>query len=332
MSLRQIGSNPAAGHVLSTEELGSHQWLDAACNLFPGLSIDCVSDHVRTAWLGAKPYTDAQVLEIASDSPMHVVCNRAPAAYSDRYCLAMLLDGPCRSRHAGRDDIGEAGDLMLFDTARSFDSVFPEDYHVLMWNLPREALAPMLSEPDRSIGVRIPGSAGPGAILGAYLRALLTEGSQCDPVTQQGLLTHLCGLVGLTLGASPMARESRRETQRAVRRQQILTYIERHWRDPSLSAANAARDLRMSPRWLHALLEEGEISFAAWVAQRRLEECKRLLSNPAYDCLSVADIAFRCGFNSLSTFNRRFRARYGMTPRDLRRSLATSPPGQRLGS
>jgi AraC-like DNA-binding protein len=319
MSQRQTESSPAAGHVLSTDEMGSHEWLDAACNLFPGLSIDCVSNHVRTAWLGARSYTNAQILEISSSSSMRVVCDRAPAAYSDRYCLAMLVDGRCRSQHAGRDEIGETGDLMLFDSAWSFDSVFPEDYHVLMWNLPREALAPMLAEPDRSIGVRIPGSVGPGAILGAYLRALLTEGPKCDPITQDGLFTHLYGLVGLTLGASPVARESSRETRRAVRRQQILTYIERHLGDPRLSAARAARDLRMSPRWLHALLEEGGISFGAWVSRRRLEECERLLTNPAYDCLSIADIAFRWGFNSLSTFNRRFRAQYGMTPRARRR-------------
>ena len=319
MSDGHSGSRQRARHVLSAEELGADQWLDLACGTFPGLSIDCVREQLHTAWLGASSFADAQVMEVFCTSRTRVVGSLSPAPSGDGYSLGMLLAGDCRSRHAGREDVWTAGDLVLFDTARPFDAVHPASFHVLMWNMPREALAPMLAAPDHSIGVRIAGSAGPGAILGNYVRALLAEGSRCDSITQRGLLTHLFGLVGLTLGAGRAARESRRETLRAVRRQQILTYIESHLGDPRLSAERVALALHMSPRWLHALLEDGEISFAAWVTRRRLEECGRLLRDPASGHLSVADIAFRWGFNHLSTFNRRFRAQYRMAPRDVRR-------------
>ena len=76
----------------------------------------------------------------------------------------------------------------------------------------------------------------------------------------------------------------------------------------------------MSRRWLHALFEEVGGGFAAWVTRRRIERTRELLEDPTYDHMSVAEIAFLEGFASLSTFNRRFRAHYGMTPRDVRRT------------
>jgi AraC-like DNA-binding protein len=51
------------------------------------------------------------------------------------------------------------------------------------------------------------------------------------------------------------------------------------------------------------------------------------LDDPAHDHLSIAAIAFLSGFNDLSTFNRRFRTHYGMSPRDARRVRAPAGEG-----
>jgi AraC-like DNA-binding protein len=51
------------------------------------------------------------------------------------------------------------------------------------------------------------------------------------------------------------------------------------------------------------------------------------LDDPAHDHLSIAAIAFLSGFNDLSTFNRRFRTHYGMSPRDARRVRALAGEG-----
>jgi transcriptional regulator GlxA family with amidase domain len=37
---------------------------------------------------------------------------------------------------------------------------------------------------------------------------------------------------------------------------------------------------------------------------------------------AIAEIAFSCGFTNLANFNRRFRARYGLTPSRYRRQFA----------
>lgn len=54
---------------------------------------------------------------------------------------------------------------------------------------------------------------------------------------------------------------------------------------------------------------------AKFISAMRLEEAKRLLLNSN---LSITDICFEVGYNSLSTFTRRFTQRVGLGPREFR--------------
>ena len=71
-------------------------------------------------------------------------------------------------------------------------------------------------------------------------------------------------------------------------------------------------------RHLHLLFEPTGISFAHYVAQRRLLQCRAALTSPTGVARSVADIAFGWGFNSLATFYRVFEREFGMPPTALR--------------
>src|SRR5215510_12362506 len=54
---------------------------------------------------------------------------------------------------------------------------------------------------------------------------------------------------------------------------------------------------------------------AKFISAMRLDEAKRLLLNTH---LSITDICFEVGYNSLSTFTRRFTQRVGLGPREFR--------------
>ena len=55
-------------------------------------------------------------------------------------------------------------------------------------------------------------------------------------------------------------------------------------------------------------------SFADELATARLDAALVRLAGPAH----ISDIAFALGFNDLSAFNRRFKARFGHTPHEER--------------
>ena len=43
--------------------------------------------------------------------------------------------------------------------------------------------------------------------------------------------------------------------------------------------------------------------------------------------MSIIDIAFACGFESLATFYRAFKSEYGMTASEMREAIRQDPPG-----
>jgi AraC-like DNA-binding protein len=77
--------------------------------------------------------------------------------------------------------------------------------------------------------------------------------------------------------------------------------------------------MKISVRQLHLLFEPTATSFAEHEPGRRLEECRAILESPSSRARSVTDIAYARGFNSLASFYRAFRQRFGVSPGMVRR-------------
>lgn len=105
---------------------------------------------------------------------------------------------------------------------------------------------------------------------------------------------------------------------RAARRAEILRIIEHRSTDPNLSALTVAKELGITPRYVHFLLEKTGKSFTHHVLGRRLDTAAALLREPNWRSSKIADIAAEAGFTDLSYFNRAFRRHFGATPSDIR--------------
>lgn len=297
-------------------------WREAVSMVLPSLSVDYATAEPPCARLESRPFADARINRFIDNTrACRVVHTPSRVSWPDAYLLVLQCAGAGRYRHTGCDLYVEDGDLALLDMSQRFELTFPDRHHELVWVLPRPTLAPLLARAER-VGVSFPGSDGLGALLAGSMRVLAENAGTLDAGSQRILRIHLCNLAALTVGATRPVEEVGRKTYRFARRQEILAYVEAHLGESDLSADKAARDLNMSTRWLHALFSEDGTSFAAWVARRRIEECQRLLEDPRHDHLSISAIAFRCGFNDLSTFYRRFRTHYGLTPSDVRQGRA----------
>ena len=116
---------------------------------------------------------------------------------------------------------------------------------------------------------------------------------------------------------------------RAARLQAVRQDIAAHFSQTGFSVADVARRQGVSPRYLQMLLAEAGQSFSTLVQEARLDLARRLLANPRRDATPISDVAMSVGFGDLSHFNRSFRRRFGMTPREARGEGVTS---QRLRS
>ena len=93
--------------------------------------------------------------------------------------------------------------------------------------------------------------------------------------------------------------------------------------DPELTPAKVAAKAGVSVRTLHRVFQASGETFWSWIRDRRLERCYAELTAPTLSKRSITEVAFRWGFNELTTFDRNFRKRYGASPRNVR-SLAHS--------
>ncbi|MEU4270678.1 AraC family transcriptional regulator [Streptomyces sp. NPDC026092] len=156
----------------------------------------------------------------------------------------------------------------------------------------------------------------------AHLRALRRDpgGLEKDPGAA-AVGTATTDLVRALLTSAAHDAEDRRV--RAVMNDslthRIMAYTRSHLTDPDLSPDRIAHAHAISRRQLYAVLGRAGISLGQWVISERLEAACRLLTSPRHAGLPVSAVAARCGFTSPSHFTRRFRAAYGVTPREWRR-------------
>ncbi|MCW0199445.1 helix-turn-helix transcriptional regulator [Sphingopyxis sp.] len=88
--------------------------------------------------------------------------------------------------------------------------------------------------------------------------------------------------------------------------------------DPALTPADAAADLRCSVSMLHKTCARYNITFGRLLLHMRLSRAKVVLGNSD---LSIAEVAYLCGFNEHSHFSKCFKEMFGLSPKDYRLGL-----------
>ena len=100
-----------------------------------------------------------------------------------------------------------------------------------------------------------------------------------------------------------------------VRIWKARSFIEQHWAK-ELSLGKVARATNTSPNYFSEKFKEATgTTFVKYVARMRFEKAAALLRDAD---LRVSEIAFACGFQSLSQFNRTFKRLAGKSPTEYR--------------
>lgn len=94
-----------------------------------------------------------------------------------------------------------------------------------------------------------------------------------------------------------------------------LMEIKKPFTKNDLLINDLASEFNVHPNYLSQVINEKEgRNFYEFVNHYRLEEFKRLIAIPKNQQLTLLSLAFECGFNSKSSFNRYFKKSTGQTP------------------
>ncbi|KFC19275.1 helix-turn-helix domain-containing protein [Chryseobacterium sp. FH1] len=103
--------------------------------------------------------------------------------------------------------------------------------------------------------------------------------------------------------------------------EQLLAYMtkEKPYLDESLSLTKLSSLINISTNQLSQIINQTlNTNFYQFVNSYRVEEVKEKLKEPKYSHYSILGVAYECGFNTKSTFNKIFKEQTGMTPSEYR--------------
>jgi len=177
-------------------------------------------------------------------------------------------------------------------------------------HLPMTTLRAMVPDVENLVGRGLE----PGGALSLAMdySNLLLQHPEAVEEAGVAIANHVLDLAALGLGArGELAAEARRGGLRAVRLKAVLTILGQRFAEPDFSAQKLAAAAGLSERYVNELLYEAGASFTLRLNELRMRKAAELLGQRDG---RISDIAFECGFNDLSYFNRCFRRRFGLTP------------------
>lgn len=230
----------------------------------------------------------------------------------DTVCLMVKSGGQMALRQGRHEAVPDVGDGVLLVYRQPSQLRFEEATYLSV-RVPLHALA-MLVDVEAAGGRRIPRDTAALVLLRRYVASLPDR--LADPVLGNVVVNHVYDLMALAIGAAGEGREiARSRGVRAARLEAIKADLTH---DSALAIDEIARRQGVTPRYVQILFEQQGTTFGEFVTERKLDSARAMLRSPRYASWSIAGIAFEAGFGDLSHFNRRFRRRFGTTPREFR--------------
>lgn len=241
-----------------------------------------------------------------------------------RWALSLLLTGEWVVSEDRAEQRFRPGDLVLWDLARPMALASATPVRALSFRIPPEVLGPRAEGRLITGATVLPTGGGLGALVFSYVRGLtgLPDGLRPDVAVGLGvstvdlLATYFADLFGAAAGIDGADRRTLLH--------QVKAHIEAHLGEPELGPATIAAAHHISVRSLYKLFADQGDTVAGWIRQRRLERVRHDLAYPAQPCASITEVAHRWGFADSAHFSRAFKAAYGTSPSDYRRSIIPS--------
>ena len=211
---------------------------------------------------------------------------------------------------------------VLYDPSRPYFLVNTTRVDQLVLQIPRSVLSDRtLSRLATPLPLSHEGTNQSATLTSFILTSAENEAAMSNEMKASMGLSLACFAQGLICDSFGTAMiETVGTASQMLLRERIKDYIRQHLSDPDLSLETIARAMGCSIRYLHRAFEGETMTPQRYIWQSRLDHSRALLVSPSHSRLSIAEIAYHCGFNSSSHFSRLFRERFELAPRDLRLS------------
>ncbi len=209
------------------------------------------------------------------------------------------------------------GDLVIGSGDETWESMGDSEFGHRIWVIPARLVMPFAQNPSElEAGVWLRAQDPCNVLISTYLTEFTRHGPRMRPEVAEVFAGNIGRLLSVaSVPPDDLLRSA--EAGRLGRLAKIKQEIETRLADPLLSPGRIAEALGLGLRTLHATFAPTGETCAAYITRRRLEEARALVVGAPWR--SISDIAFGLGFNSMGTFFRTYRGRFGETPTESRR-------------
>jgi AraC family transcriptional activator of tynA and feaB len=315
---------PAVKTIFSTADVHQRDafdyWHEMLCKKVIGH--DCTpkdrrgfSASIQFAFLTDIALVQYESAPVQNDVTRHHVVH----ANADELLVRRQLAGVFIAEQDGREVVLEAGDITLFDPRRPMRGKYFDGAKQLVLKVPRRQLEARVGDVRQAVARSIKPLEAEHGLTSTYLRMLPTYADGLGAAAACIVRDQTLDLVAVSLAKAMAGGRPRLSSSRSLILVNVRAAIEARLSDPALDAKTVAAAAGVSVRYANAVLAEDGTSIMRLVWARRLEHCRRALTDPSQAHRAVRQIAFGWGFSDMTHFGRSFRAAYGSLPSDYRK-------------
>ena len=234
-----------------------------------------------------------------------------PDRVKERFCFLVLQNSGRMTIHHQNLKLNlREGDLVLLDPEEDIE-MFPEGLftHISV-HLSREKLL-RFGINQNSIG-KINTHNMSGHLIKTLLNSMSAESIALWNAQQDGEAFE-DALIALIQPTHRYAHEC--HVQKDLLFQDAERFILEHLQDIQLSAQRVAAHVGVSLRHLYRLFAQQNITIQQYIMDQRLEHIKKMLADHNYQNQSITQVAMQFGFQDSAHFSKKFKQKFGMTPK-----------------
>jgi AraC-like DNA-binding protein len=321
---------PAADRLDFVREMSASTWVPMDCRAL-GEHTGGHVEEFRASGLGAMQVVVMDVMPIQVRRTPELISQADP----DLLKMVLVCGGnSCLVEQDGRQAPVSAGEFAIYDTQRPYQVACgvsgDRPVQMMTFMFPPSLLPLPRNRLRELVAVRFPATAGLGDVTSQFLLKLARNVDHYSPAEAARLSTAALEVLATRLSHELDVRAwGTPEARRHALLTTVQAFIQQHLGDPQLSPATVAAAHHISLRSLHQLFHDESLTVAGWIRRRRLECCRRELSDPSLAARPVSAIAAKWGFSSPGDFSRAFRAVHGLPPAEYRMSARIVKPSAR---
>lgn len=235
------------------------------------------------------------------------------------YFLSTQLEGTATIKQGDEQFTLVPGTLAIVAGGVPYSTTYNEHSRRLILRIPEQIFNErILGRETRNFHAMILEGGGLVPIVIDLFKSLTLESGELTETDQYTLAESFLELTAAVVRTG-LARDNKgQENRYCALMCRILSFIEDHYSDCDLTPEKVAEANGISMRYLHSLFQKSNTTVSKWIWERRLKSAREDLLDASIMNKSVAEIAFKRGFNDAAHFSRAFKQRFNISPSKLR--------------